>query len=120
MIIHKRFRSLGLKGLSLGLAVLLWMSVSNQPVVERGLYIPLDLQDVPHNIEISGDLPGSVHVRMRGPRYLIRTLDSNNVQAYVSLAGLPPGSYNRPVKIESTDEFGVMYIEPPIVRVTLR
>jgi len=36
-----------LKALSVGLALLLWMVVSGEETVERGLRVPLELQQLP-------------------------------------------------------------------------
>jgi hypothetical protein len=44
------FRHLGLKALSLGLAVLLWMVVAGEEPVERGLRVPLEFQQVPSGL----------------------------------------------------------------------
>ena len=53
------FRHLGLKVLSLGLALLLWMVVAGEETVERGLRVPLELQQMPGGIEVLGDIPKS-------------------------------------------------------------
>ena len=45
------FRHFWLKVLSVGVAVLLWMVVSGEEIVERGLRVPLELQQVPANID---------------------------------------------------------------------
>ena len=47
------FRHLGLKVLSLGLAVLLWMVVAGEETVERGLRVPLELQQFPTGLELA-------------------------------------------------------------------
>ena len=49
------FRHLGLKLLSLGLAVSLWMVVSGEATVERGLRVPLEFQQFPAGLELQGD-----------------------------------------------------------------
>src|SRR5262249_36708870 len=49
------FRHLGLKALSLVLALLLWMIVSGEETVERGLRVPLELQQVPAGLELTGE-----------------------------------------------------------------
>ena len=47
------FAYTGLKIVSVALAVLLWMMVSSQRAsVERGLRIPLELQNLPENLEM--------------------------------------------------------------------
>ena len=59
------FGNLWLKLLSLGLALLLWMVVSGEATVERGLRVPLELTQVPASIELLGDVPATVDVRVR-------------------------------------------------------
>src|SRR5437867_4061680 len=49
------FRHLGLKALSVVLALLLWMIVSGEEMVERGLRVPLELQQAPVGLELTGD-----------------------------------------------------------------
>jgi len=46
------FGNLWLKVLSLGLAMLLWMVVSGEETVERGLRVPLELTQVPADLEV--------------------------------------------------------------------
>ena len=60
------FRHLGLKVLSVGLAVLLWMVVAGEETVERGLRVPLELQQFPAGLELQGEAPSLVDVRVRG------------------------------------------------------
>ena len=57
------FDHFGLKLLSLGLALLLWMVVSGDETVERGLRVPLELQQVPAGLELTGEIPATVDVR---------------------------------------------------------
>ena len=60
------FRHLGLKALSVGLAALLWLVVAGEETVERGLRIPLELQQFPEGLELQGEAPALVDVRVRG------------------------------------------------------
>lgn len=60
------FGNLWLKALSLLIALLLWMAVAGEETVERGLRVPLELQQLPSGIELSGDVPTTVDVRVRG------------------------------------------------------
>ena len=46
--------------------VLLWMVVSGEETVERGLRVPLELQQLPAGLELLGDVPTTVDVRVRG------------------------------------------------------
>ena len=85
------FRDLWLKGLAVALAVLLWFSVVVQPVVERGLQVPLDLENVPDGLAIAGDLPETIDVRVRGLSTIVNVLESGDVVAVLDLSGERPG-----------------------------
>ena len=79
------FGNLGLKVLSFALALLLWMAVSGEETVERGLRIPLELQQLPSDIELSGDVPTSVDVRVRGGSGTLSRVLAGDVVAVLDL-----------------------------------
>jgi hypothetical protein len=58
------FRHLGLKILAITLASLLWLSVAGEHVVERSLRVPLEVRNIPEALEIVGNAPDSVDVRV--------------------------------------------------------
>src|SRR5262252_5223230 len=60
------FRHFGLKLLSVAIALVLWMNVAGEETVERGLRAPLELQQFPAGLEIQGEPPSTVDVRVRG------------------------------------------------------
>ena len=60
------FRNFGLKFLSIGIAVMLWMIVGGEGVVERVLRAPVEYQNLPPGLELVGNLPETVEVRVRG------------------------------------------------------
>jgi len=61
------FGNAWLKLLSVGLALGLWMVVSGEETVERGLRVPLELTQVPAGLELLGVRPPrTVDVRVRG------------------------------------------------------
>ena len=60
-------RKLGLKLFSVALAAGLWLAVSGEPIAERGMRIPVAFENVPESMEILGNPPESVEVRLRGP-----------------------------------------------------
>ena len=60
------FRHLGLKVVSIALAALLWLLVSGEQTVERALRIPLEFTNLPAQLELVGDPPAVVDVRVRG------------------------------------------------------
>ena len=55
-----------LKILAVLLASLLWLTVAGEHVVERTLRVPQELRNVPPQLEIVGDPPMTVDVRVRG------------------------------------------------------
>ena len=84
-------RDFGLKLLSLGLAVAFWIQVAGQPVVERGIDVPLGFENVPDLLEVGGDLPDTVRVRVRGAASIVSGLQPGDVVAAIDLAGERPG-----------------------------
>src|SRR4029453_7504824 len=86
------FRHLGLKMLAIALATLLWLTVAGEHVVERSLRVPLEFRNIPAALEITGDPPGSVEVRLRGPSAVLGRLDPGEVVAGLDLSGRRPGS----------------------------
>lgn len=85
------FRHLGLKLLSLGLALLLWMSVAGEEIVERGLRVPLELQQFPPGLELQGEPPVNVDVRVRGASEALSRVGAGDVFAVLDLHGATPG-----------------------------
>jgi YbbR domain-containing protein len=92
------FRHLGLKVLALALATLLWLTVAGQHVAERMMRVPLEFHNTPAGLEIVGEPPTSVDVRVRGASGLISRLDPGDVAASVDLASARPGSRLIPVE----------------------
>ncbi len=84
-------RDLALKLLALALAVTFWIQVAGQPVVERGIDVPLGFENVPERLYVGGDLPDSVRVRVRGAANIVSGLQPGDVVASIDLAGERPG-----------------------------
>lgn len=86
------FRNLGLKLLSLGIGALLWISVSGEEVVERGLRAPLELQQFPQGLEIQGEAPSTVDVRVRGTAGALSRVGAGDIVAVLDLRAVRPGN----------------------------
>jgi YbbR domain-containing protein len=82
---HWVFGNLWLKLLSLGLALMLWMVVSGEETVERGLRVPLELTQVPAGLELLGDVPATVDVRVRGASGTLSRVAAGEVVAVLDL-----------------------------------
>jgi len=86
------FSHFGLKVVSVAFALLLWFLVSSQrAAVERGLRIPLELQNLPGNLEMVEPPQESVDVRVRGAADLLGRLVSGDLVATVDLSAAQPG-----------------------------
>jgi YbbR domain-containing protein len=86
------FRHLGLKMLSLALATVLWMTVAGEHVVERGLRVPLEFRNVPQALEIVGNTPDNVNVRVRGSSAVLSRLQPGDIVAVLDLSAARAGS----------------------------
>ena len=81
-----------LKLVSVALAVLLWMMVSSQRAsVERGLRIPLELQNLPENLEMVEPPQESVDVRVRGTADALGRITAGDLVASVDLSAAQSG-----------------------------
>ena len=90
-VVQWLFGHLGLKVLSLGLALLLWMVVAGEETVERGLRVPLELQQMPAGIEVLGDIPTTVDVRVRGGPGALSRVGTGDVVAVLDLRSARSG-----------------------------
>ena len=84
-IVTRPFRNTWLKVLSVGLALMLWMVVSGEETVERGLRVPLELTQVPAGLELLGDVPATVDVRVRGASGALSRVGTGDVVAVLDL-----------------------------------
>lgn len=85
------FRHVGLKLLSVALAVSLWFAVSGEETVERGLHVPLELQQFPQGLELQGDPPAAVDVRVRGSSGTLGRIEPGDVVAVLDMHGAAAG-----------------------------
>jgi YbbR domain-containing protein len=83
--------NLGLKLISLGLAVGLWLAVTRDPVAEVAVDVAIEFHNVPQNLEISSENIPRAQIRLRGPERVVHHLQSSDVYAEIELSGLKPG-----------------------------
>ncbi len=106
------FRHIGLKLLSLLIAVLLWMAVAGEETVERGLRVPLELQQFPAGLEVTGELPVTVDVRVRGASGTLSRVAAGDVVAVLDLRGARSGRRLFPLTPEQVRvPFGVEVVQ---------
>ena len=116
------FRHLGLKVLAIMLASVLWFTVAGEHVVERSMRVPLAVRNLPQNLEIVGDLPETVDIRVRGSAAQLSRLDTGDVVAMLDMTTARTGP--RLFHLRS-DEVSVPYgidvaqVMPPTISLSL-
>ncbi|HET9834222.1 MAG TPA: CdaR family protein [Vicinamibacterales bacterium] len=116
------FRNLGLKLLSVGIGTLLWISVSGEETVERGLRAPLELQQFPQGLEIQGEAPSTVDVRVRGTTGALSRVGAGDIVAVLDLRGVRPGSRlfaMTPEQVRSPFGVEVVQVTPSTIALSL-
>lgn len=83
--------NLGLKAASLALAALLWFAIAGEKTSEMGISVPVELQNVPKDLELTGDMVNAVEVRLRASPGIIQRLGPGEVSARLDLEGASEG-----------------------------
>jgi YbbR domain-containing protein len=95
--IHRSFfqrifvHNIGLKLVSLLLAIGLWTVVARSPVAEIEMKVPIEFHNLPDNLEIDSASFTEAQIRIRGPERLIHQLQAADVHAEVDLASVQSG-----------------------------
>lgn len=89
---YNPFRNLGLKLLALAIAALVWFTMGGEYVVERIVQVPLEMRNRPERLELVGNPPDQVEVRLRGPSGVLSRLQPGDVVAILDLGAARPGS----------------------------
>lgn len=85
------FDRLALKAISVALAALLWLLVSGEQIVERALRIPLQFTNLPQTLELVGESPAVVDVRVRGSSGALARMSAGELVAVLDLRTARPG-----------------------------
>jgi len=112
----------GLKLLALGVSFLLWTTYTSEPFAEVGFQVPLEFTSMPSQLEISGDVPTSVHVRVRGRSALLRRMVPADLNLRMDMNDAKQGTASLPITTEKVGvPFGATVVEvsPSEIRVTL-
>jgi YbbR domain-containing protein len=84
-------RNIWLKFLSICIAAMLWLVVAGDRVVERALRVPIEFQNLPQGLEIVGEPPESVDVRLRASSGTLGRLVPGDMAAVIDLRTARPG-----------------------------
>lgn len=88
---YSPFRNIGLKFLSICIAALLWLVVAGDRVVERAVRVPVEFQNLPQGLEIVGEPPEDVDVRLRGSSGALGRLGPGDLSAVIDVRHARPG-----------------------------
>jgi hypothetical protein len=91
------FANAGLKLLALAISFLLWATYTAEPYAEVGYQVPIEFTSMPRHLEMSGDLPTSVHVRGRSA--LLRRMVVSDISLSVDMKDGKEGTFQ--IKITS-------------------
>jgi YbbR domain-containing protein len=107
---------------SLALAAGLWFVIAGRQTSERGVPVPVELRNLPRDLELTGDAVDTVDVRVRASPGLINSLDSGKVLATIDLAGAEEGErivQLTPGMIQVPFGFRVVKITPSLLPLNL-
>jgi uncharacterized protein (TIGR00159 family) len=76
---------LSAKALAFGVALGLWMAVAGQQSAETALIVPIEYQRIATGIELRGEIPAEVTIRLRGSQLALAALRASSVRLRVSL-----------------------------------
>jgi YbbR domain-containing protein len=116
------FSNAGMKILALAVSFLLWATYTSEPFAEVGYQVPIEFTNMPAQLEMSGDVPTSVHVRVRGRSALLRRMiaadlnlrmDMKDAKEGTSSLRISPGMVGAPFGV------AVVQVSPVELHVTL-
>jgi diadenylate cyclase len=96
-VIHRSFfqrifvHNIGLKLVSLVLAIGLWTVVARDPIAEVEMKVPIEFHNLPDSLEIDSASFTEAQIRVRGPERVIHRLQAADLHAEVDLASVRPG-----------------------------
>ena len=94
-------RHLWRKTVAVLMAAGLWFIIGGQKVVERAIRVPLEYTNLPSGIEMTGEIPAVVDIRVRGSEAALSRMVPGEMVAVLDLAGARAG--NRLFHITGSD-----------------
>jgi len=106
--------NIGLKVVSLLLAIGLWLVVARDPIAEVEMKVPIEFQNFPASLEIDSANSTEAQIRVRGPERLIHRLQAADVRAEIDLASVRPGerTFDLNGQVHVPQDLEVVQIKP--------
>jgi diadenylate cyclase len=108
---------------TLALVCVFWLLLAGQQNFEVSIEVPLEMKNIPRNVEVIEPVNPGVRITVRGLRKDAATLNNRNVHAEIDLTAIGVG--NRTFRITRdqivlpNDRINVINIEPPKVELKL-
>lgn len=115
-------RNVGLKLLSLAMAVLLWYMAVGRERGEVGMTVPLELINIPANMVVVNELPDGISLRLRGSLALTRQVAERRLRFSLDMSGARKGENRftlQPDTLGLPGEMEVIRVAPNTVVVQL-
>ena len=112
--------NLPVKIVALLAACILWAFVMNDqnPAMESGFSVPLTVLNPPGESRITQDAE-TVKIKLRAPRSIFAVISSDEIKAFVDLAGLEPGTHPMHVQTVIPQGVEVLSVTPDLVKFTI-
>jgi len=112
------FRYKRLKILSVVIAAMLWLMVSGERVVERVMRAPVEFQNLPGGLELVGNPPDTVEVRLRGSSGALSRIGPADLSTVLDLRAARPGKrlfHLTPTQVNKPYGIDVVQVNPSTV-----
>jgi hypothetical protein len=116
------FSNAALKILALAISFLFWATYTSEPFAEVGFQVPLEFTSMPPQLEMSGDVPTSVHVRVRGRSAFLRRMVAADLSLQLDMKDRAEGTASLSITPEMVGApYGatVVQVSPSDIHVTL-
>ena len=116
------FANAGLKLLALAISFLIWATYTSEPYAEVGFLVPLEFTTMPAQLEMSGDVPTQVHVRVRGRSALLRRMIAADLNLRLDMKDAKAGTRVidfQPEMVSAPYGVTVVEVTPSEIHVTL-
>jgi hypothetical protein len=116
------FSNAGLKLLAVAISFLIWATYTSEPYAEVGFQVPLEFTTMPPELEMSGDVPTSVHIRVRGRSALLRRMIPADLNLRLDMKDGKQGTMAinfTPEMVGAPYGATVVQVEPTEIHVTL-
>ena len=116
------FANAGLKLLAVAISFLLWTTYTSEPYAEVGFQVPLEFTTMPPQLEMAGEVPTLVHIRVRGRSALLRRMIPADLNLRLDMKGGKQGTMTinfTPEMVGAPYGATVVQVSPQEIQVTL-